>query len=174
MSRYLLERPEATLANGNHYVANKLHGTSDDAEPHARIRDEFAVLAHVPIRSAAQFITKVAVKKLGRIAAQYDWTPDAASQQAYEAVLRNQPVDDALLLEHAINWSVPRPHWAKPGEVGFADDPFLAPMTLRYTPPAAADPLPLVLSATDRMVQRLAAARRANARPRPPEATPPR
>jgi len=174
MSRYLMEQPQATLANGNHFVARRLHGPPDDAEPHARIRDEFAVLAHVPIRSAAQFITKVAVKKLGRIAAQYDWTPDAASQQAYEAVLRNQPVDDALLLEHAINWSVPRPHWAKPGEVGFADDPFLAPMTLRYTPPAAADPLPLVLSATDRMVQRLAAARRANARPRPPEATPPR
>ena len=174
MSRYLMEQPEATLANGNHFVARRLHGPPDEAEPHARIRDEFAVLAHVPIRSAAQFVTKVAVKKLGRIAAQYDWKPDAASQQAYEAVLRNQPVDDALLLEHAINWSVPRPHWAKPGEVEFVDDPFLAPMTLRYTPPAAADPLPLVLSATDRMVVRLAAARRSNALAGRRDAMPPR
>jgi hypothetical protein len=131
MSRYLMEQPEATLANGNHFVARRLHGPPDDAEPHARIRDVFAVL-------------------------------------------RNQPVDDALLLEHAVNWSVPRPHWAKPGEVGFVDDPFLAPMTLRYTPPAAADPLPLVLSATDRMVQRLAAARRSNVRPRPPDTAPTR
>jgi hypothetical protein len=112
---------------------------SDDAEPHARIRDEFAALAHVPIRSAAQFVTKVAVKKLGRIAAQFDWKPDAASQMAYEAVLENRPIDDALLLEHAINWSIPKPYWAKPHEVGLVDDPFLAPITLRYTPPAAAD-----------------------------------
>jgi len=163
MSRYLLEQPDAMLANGNHFVARRLHGPPDQAEPHARIRDEFAALAHVPIRSAAQFVTKVAVKKLGRIAAQYDWTPDAASQQAYEAVVQNRPVDDALLLEHAINWSVPRKHWARPGEVGLVDDPFLKRFDLRYTPPSAADPLPLVLSATDRLVMRLVEARRAHA-----------
>ena len=161
MSRYLLERPEATLANGNHYVANKLRGSSEEAEPHARIRDEFAALAHVPIRSAAQFVTKVAVKKLGRIAARFDWKPDAASQMAYEAVMSNRPIDDALLFEHAINWSIPKPYWAKPGEVGLVADPFLAPMTLRYTPPHAADPLPLVLSAVDRLVKRLVDARTA-------------
>jgi hypothetical protein len=160
MSRYLLERPEAMLANGNHFVARRLHGSPEDAEPHARIRDEFAALAHVPIRSAAQFVTKVAVKKLGRIAAQYDWKADAASQAAYEAVLANRPVDDALLREHAVNWSVPRTHWVDPADVELVDDPFLRPFTLRYTPPAAADPLPLVLSAADRLVQRLVAARR--------------
>jgi hypothetical protein len=160
MSRYLLERPDATLANGNHYVANKLRGSAEEAEPHARIRDEFAALAHVPIRSAAQFVTKVAVKKLGRIAARFDWKPDAASQMAYEAVMANRPIDDALLFEHAINWSIPKPYWAKPGEVGLVDDPFLAPMTLRYTPPGAADPLPLVLSAVDRLVKRLVDARK--------------
>lgn len=168
MSRYLLERPEAMLANGNHFVARRLHGSSEDAEPHARIRDEFAALAHVPIRSAAQFVTKVAVKKLGRIAAQYDWTPDAASQAAYEAVLAGRPVDDALLLEHAINWSVPKPNWAARADIELVDDPFLAPITLRYTPPAAADPLPLVLSAADRLVQRLVAARRGAGAARPP------
>ena len=160
MSRYLLERPEAMLSNGNHFVARKLHGTSEDAEPHARLRDEFAALAHVPIRSAAQFVTKVAVKKLGRIAAQFDWTPDAASQAAYEAVIADRPLDDALLLEHAVNWSVPRRFWVGHGDVALVDDPFLAPMTLRYTPSAAADPLPLVLGAADRLVQRLVAARK--------------
>ena len=68
---------------------------------------------------------------------------------------------DALLFEHAINWSIPKPYWAKPGEVGLVADPFLAPMTLRYTPPRAADPLPLVLSAVDRLVKRLVDARKA-------------
>ena len=167
MSRYLLERPEAMLANGNHFVAHKLYGSSEDAEPHARIRDEFAALAHVPIRSAAQFVTKVAVKKLGRIAARYDWKADAASQAAYEAVLANRPVDDALLREHAVNWSVPRDRWIAPAEVELVDDPFLLPFALRYTPPVAADPLPLVLSATDRLVRRLVAARRDTQSPRP-------
>jgi len=160
MSRYLLERPEAMLANGNHYVARRLGGANDDAEPHARIRAEFAALAHVPIRSAAQFVTKVAVKKLGRIAARYDWKPDAASQVAYEAVVANRPVDDAVLLESAINWSVPKPDWIAPADAVLVDDPFLAPITLRYTPSAAADPMALVLAATDRLVQRLVAARR--------------
>jgi hypothetical protein len=161
MSRYLLERPQAMLSNGNHFVATRPYGTSQEAEPHARIRDEFASLAHVPIRSAAQLVTKVAIKKLGRIAARYDWKPDAASQAAYNAVLENRPLDDATLLEHAVNWSVPRAQWVPPAEVDLVDDPFLAPMTLKYTPPAAADPLPLVLAATDRLVQRLVEVRRA-------------
>ncbi|MEO8486684.1 MAG: glycosyltransferase family 2 protein [Betaproteobacteria bacterium] len=163
ISRTLLERPEAMLSNGNHFVARKPYGASQDAEPHARIRDEFAALAHVPIRSAAQFVTKVAVKKLGRIAAQFDWTPDAASQAAYEAVLANRPLDEAMLLEHAINWSVPKPQWVTRADVELVDDPFLAPITLRYTPPAAADPMPLVLSAVERLVQRVVDARRSAA-----------
>ena len=163
MSRYLLDRPEAMLSNGNHYVARVLRGKPEDAEPHARIRAEFAALAHVPIRSAAQLVTKVAVKKLGRIAAQFDWRPDAASQIAYEAVLANRTVDDALLLENAINWSVPKRDWIAAADAELVDDPFLAPITLRYTPPAAADPMPLIVAATDRLVQRLVSARRASA-----------
>lgn len=164
VSRYLMSRPEATLANGNHFVARRPRGTSEDAEPHARIRDEFAAIAHVPIRSAAQFVTKVAVKKMGRIAANYDWKPDAASQAAYEAVVANRPLDAATLREHAVNWSVPRGNWIAPHDATLVDDPFLAPFELRYTPPRAAEPLPLVLGAAERLVRRLAEARAARPR----------
>jgi hypothetical protein len=163
MSRYLLERPDAMLSNGNHYVARRLRGASEDAEPHARVRAEFAAIAHVPIRSAAQLVTKVAIKKLGRIAAHNDWKPDAASQAAYEAVHANRRVDDALLRENAINWSVPKHDWIAAADAELVDDPFLAPITLRYTPPAAADPMPLVLAAAERLVQRLVDARRSAA-----------
>ncbi|GMU72408.1 MAG: glycosyltransferase family 2 protein [Betaproteobacteria bacterium PRO3] len=166
MSRYLMTRPEASLANGNHFVARKPRGTSEDAEPHARIRDEFAAIAHVPIRSAAQFVTKVAVKKMGRLAANYDWKPDAASQAAYEAVVANRALDAAALREYAVNWSVQRGNWVAPSEAPLVDDPFLAPIVLRYTPPRAAEPLPLVLGAAERLVRRLAEARAARARAR--------
>jgi hypothetical protein len=159
MSRYLLARPEAMLSNGNHFVARTLRGSSEDAERHARVRDVFAAIAHVPIRSAAQLVTKVAIKKLGRIAANYDWRPDAASQAAYEAVVANRPLDDATLFEHAVNWSVQREHWAAPAEVELVDDPFLAPIALTCTPPHAADPLPLVLAATEHFARRLSDAR---------------
>jgi hypothetical protein len=160
MSRHLLARPEAMLSNGNHFVARTFRGTSEDAEPHARIRNEFAAIAHVPIRSAAQFVTKVAIKKLGRIAANYDWKPDAASQAAYEAVVADQTFDAAMLLQHAVNWSVPREQWLPPSDVTLVDDPFLAAVVLKYSLPAAADPLPLVLSATERIVRRLIDAHR--------------
>ena len=158
MSRYLLARPDAMLANGNHFVAKALYGSIEDAEPHARIRDEFAALAHVPIRSAAQLVAKVAIKKLGRIAANYDWKPDAASQAAYESVVSGRPLDDAALLDHAVNWSVPAARRTPPADVALVDDPFLAPIELRYTPPAAAEPLPLVAAATERLVRRIAGA----------------
>ncbi len=161
MSRSLLSRPDAMLANGNHFVASRPHGPSEEAEPHARIRDRFAAIAHVPIRSPAQFVTKVAIKKLGRVAANNDWRPEAASQAAYEAIVAGRPLDERALLEQAVNWSVQRERWISPGDAALVDDPFLAPFELRYTPPRAADPMPLVLAATERMTRRLADARAA-------------
>ena len=167
MSRSLLSRPDAMLANGNHFVASRPHGPSEEAEPHARIRDRFAAIAHVPIRSPAQFVTKVAIKKLGRVAARIDWKPDAASQVAYEQLRSGAPVDvDALTLA-AFNWSVAKGAWRSLDEIAVVDDPFLAPISLRYTPPAAADALPLVMSAVEKLVRRLASARPPQARAGP-------
>ena len=159
LSRHLMATPDAMLSNGCHFVAPYLRAPSEKAGPHARIRDRVAAIAHVPIRSGAQLVAKVAIKKLGRIAASFDWRPDAASQAAYEAVRSGLLPDIATLREHAVNWSVVRDDWLPADSVELVDDPFLAPITLEYTPPAAADPLPLVLAATERLVRRLAAAR---------------
>ena len=159
VSRTLMATPVAMLSNGNHFVAPRLRAPSEAAGPHARIRDHVAAIAHVPIRSGAQLVAKVAIKKLGRIAANFDWKPDAASQAAYAAVRAGGLPDVATLREHAVNWSVVRDDWLPADSVELVDDPFLAPIALKYTPPAAADPLPLVLAATERLVRRLAAAR---------------
>jgi len=172
LSRHLMATPGATLSNGNHYVAPYLRAPSEASGRHARIRDRVAAIAHVPIRSGAQLVAKVAIKKLGRIAASFDWKPDAASQAAYEAVRSGRMPDAATLRGHAVNWSVPRSEWLSPESVELVDDPFLAPIALRYTPPAAADPLPLVLAATERLVRRLVAARTGTAPARPVGAAP--
>lgn len=160
VGRHLAADPKAMLANGNHFVAREHHGRSEDAPPHARVRPEHAAIAHVPIRGADQLVAKVATKKLGRIAANFDWKPEAASQAAYDAVVAGRTLDAATLAYHAVNWSVRTSEWLPASEARLVDDPFLAPVTLRYTPPAAASPIPLVLGAVERMVARLAAARR--------------
>ena len=159
VSRHLLATPDALLSEGNHYVAPRAHAPAHESGPHARMREHVAAIAHVPIRSAAQLVAKVAIKKLGRVAASADWKPDAASQTAYETVRSGRALDARSLLEHAVNWSVPRDAWVAADSVSLVDDPFLAPIELRYTPPSAADPLPLVLAATERIVRRLAPAR---------------
>ena len=159
VTRHLLDTPAAALGHGNHCVAASLHGRLEDAPPHARVRAGHAAIAHVPIRSADQLVAKVATKKLARVAAGRDWQPDAASQTAYDAVVAGRPLDAATLTEHAVNWSVPRGWWQPASEVALVDDPFLRAAPLRYTPPAAASPLPVVLAAVERMVVRLAGAR---------------
>ena len=159
VSRHLLATPDALLSEGNHYVAPRAHAPAHESGPHARMREHVAAIAHVPIRSAAQLVAKVAIKKLGRVAASADWKPDAASQVAYEQLRSGAPVDvDALTLA-AFNWSVAKGAWRSLDEIAIVDDPFLAPISLRYTPPAAAEALPLVLSAVEKLARRLASAR---------------
>ena len=166
VSRHLLATSDAMLSNGNHYVAPRPNAPSEESGPHARVRDAFAAIAHVPIRSGAQFIAKVAIMKLGRMAAGVDWAPDAGSQSAYETVRSGREVDAATLLQNAVNWSVFRDRWVPASSVELVDDPFLASIALKYTSPAAADPLPLVLAAIERIVRRLASGAPAPA-PRP-------
>ena len=95
---------------------------------------------------------------LPRLAAGTDWQPDAASQAAYASIVAGRTLDAAMLTEHAVNWSIPRPWWVRPADVPLVDDPFLAPIALEYTPRAAAAPVPLALSAIERMARRLLAA----------------
>ncbi len=159
VTRHLLDTPAAALGHGNHCVAASLHGRLEDAPPHARVRAGHAAIAHVPIRSADQLVAKVAIKKLARLAAGTDWQPDAASQAAYASIVAGRTLDAAMLTEHAVNWSIPRPWWARPADVPMVGDPFLAPIELNYTPQAAAAPVPLAASAIERMVRRLLAAR---------------
>ena len=150
---------DEVLSSGNHWIQGHPDAKLRGMRRHGLVTDRVAALAHVPIRSVDQFVAKVAIKKLGRLAAKIDWKPDAASQVAYEQLRDGAPVDvDALTLA-AFNWSAAKGSWRSLDEIAVVDDPFLAPISLRYTPPAAADALPLVLSAVEKLVRRLASAR---------------
>jgi hypothetical protein len=161
IGRHLLDDPAAVLGNGNHYVAAFDGQPLVEAPAHARIHARHAAIAHVPIRSADQLVAKVAIKRLARLAAARPWQPDAASQATYDAVVAGTRLTDDDLVLHALNWSLPRWAWNEPGAIERVDDPFLAPIELRYTPPGPADPLPLALDAVERMVRRIAELRHA-------------
>jgi hypothetical protein len=156
VARRFLQATDEVLSSGNHWIQAHPDAKVRGMRKHALVTDRVAAVAHVPIRSVDQFIAKVAIKKLGRIAANIDWKPDAASQVAYEALRAGMSVDVDALEHAALNWSVARGSWRDADAVTRVDDPFLAPIALRYTPPAAADPLPLALSAVERLVRRLA------------------
>ena len=159
VARRFLQATDEVLSSGNHWVQGHPDAKVRGTRKHALVTDRVAAIAHVPIRSVEQFIAKVAIKKLGRVAAKIDWRPDAASQVAYEALRSGEPVSVDSLERAAVNWSVAHGSWRDAGEVTLVDDPFLAPIALRYTPLAAADSLPLVLAAVEKLVRRLAAAR---------------
>lgn len=145
--------PNAMLASGNHFVAREQHGRSGHPLRHARVRAEYAAIAHVPVRGADQVCTKVVTKKLARIAARADWKPDAASQAAYDSIVAGRSLDAATLTEYAVNWSVRRSLWERASEVALVEDPFLAPIEPRFTPDSPAAPLPIALAAIERMVR---------------------
>lgn len=158
VARSFLDAPQDVLSGGNHWVTAHPDALDRGTRPHAPIPERIAALAHVPIRSSEQFVAKVAIKKLGRVAARIDWKPDAASQAAYERLRAGETIDADALTEAALNWSVARGQWRDAGATALVDDPFLAPIALRHTPPAAAEAFPLVLAAIERLVRRLATA----------------
>lgn len=158
VARSFLEATGDVLSGGNHWVTAHPDSPNRGMREHAPIPEGVAAIAHVPIRSAEQFVSKVAIKKLGRVAANLDWKPDAASQTAYERLRAGDIVDADALTLAALNWSVARGEWRGVDATPMVDDPFLAPIALRYTPAAASDALPLVLSAVERLVRRAVAA----------------
>jgi hypothetical protein len=164
-----LQATEEVLGSGNHFVVTHpdVPGEGDRKREHVIVDPAAVFVAHVPIRSVEQFVAKVAIKKLGRLAANVDWTADAASQAAYDAVRSGAPIDADTLTLAALNWSVDRSAWRPMSELRLVDDPFLAPISLRYTPPAAAQALPLVLSAIERLAQRLRTAPAGDRNPAP-------
>ena len=164
VGRSFAQAADEVLSSGNHWVQGHPDAKERGMRRHALVNERVAALAHVPIRSIEQFVAKVAIKKLGRLAARIDWKADAASQVAYEQLRAGEAIDAGALTLAAYNWSIARGSWRDVADLAPVADPFLAPIVLRHTPPAAADALPLVVSAVEKLVRRLV---RAPAAPSP-------
>ncbi len=71
VSRRFLDTPAAFVATGNHRVY-PADDAPDEPCPHARVPEEAIAIAHVPIRSAEQFTTKIAIGWLAHLATKRD------------------------------------------------------------------------------------------------------
>ena len=156
VSRSLVDAPEAMLASGNHMVRRALD--SEDDVPHALAHPAALALAHLPIRSVAQFSAKVITNHLARIVAGREITSTVFHLgESYRMLRDGQPLAADYVMTVAANYGVPRSNWAPLQSIALLDDPFVAPIDLRYTP--AKDPNALALLA--RLAERLVDGERA-------------
>ena len=154
LTRPFADDPAATITMGNHDVILGRHQQTSPRMPHVAIPASVVEVCHVPVRSPAQFVVKTTIKRLARVAAGRDYPEGSAIRCAFGAIRDGAPVTPAVMLATHV------PGAGSGVEAAVASDPeppIVGDLALRYTPAAPANPLPLVLSAVERLVQRLAA-----------------
>lgn len=157
IGRDFLTTPEAVVSAGNHVVLPASDAADQGADPHVWIKPAAAAIAHLPVRSRDQFTCKIAIGWLAHLASRpgdarlaFHW------REAYAYLAAGKPLDDATLRRIACNYSTPQAHWRDPDAMTLVDDPFLGTFDLRYTSLARRAPLPLVLTAAERLLASLA------------------
>jgi hypothetical protein len=141
------------LTKGSHAVESQL--PSMGVNPAASSGTGVPALAHVPIRSAKQFIAKFATGWLSAVASGNLQGEEAFHwREAFAHLRAGRPVDPLQLDAFAMNYAVPHDRWLPAGEIELVDDPFLADMELRYNQLKRDDPLAIVLSVAERLLTR--------------------
>jgi hypothetical protein len=152
VSRRFAQTADLTIGNGHHYL---LRG--DPKNPTrvatAAAAPEVAALAHVPVRSARQFTTKIAVGWLATLNAPERKAGEAFHwREAFDYLRSGRPLSPLQLQAFAANYSVPMDRWLPVDSVELVDDPFLAPISVRYAHRGVDDPLALVLAYAERLI----------------------
>lgn len=152
--RSLLDTPHARVGAGNHRIQP---GDGQASFPHEALPGEVAAIAHVPVRSAAQLTAKVAV---GSLAVQLADLDDRAVafhwREEFDALLAGQPITRERLTAIVANYGVAPSHRVDPAGVEWVEDPFLAPIELRYTPATPPNPLARILTFGERVAAEVA------------------
>jgi len=153
------------VAEGNHHLRKRLGNMGDfDVEPF-RLRTEDSALAHVPVRSAAQFSAKVLVRWHARLI-----RPDRRELlgrqwlRAYDDLIADKVVTPEILAhatlppekltELAMTYGLTKAERLA-GPFSLVEDPFLADVRIAYRDLAKPDPFALVPQIT-RCVKNLA------------------
>jgi glycosyl transferase family 2 len=142
------------VADGNHYLRKRLGNMGDfDVEPF-RLRPEDSALAHVPVRSGAQFSVKVLVRWLARlIEPERHRLLGRQWLKAYDDLFEDKVVTPDMLAratlppgkltELAMTYGLTKAE-RMAGPLRLVDEPFLADVRIAYPDLARADPLALV------------------------------
>ena len=151
--------PGAYIGQGNHeaYVGNKPQTAG--RLPMVRAPAAFCV-AHLPARSVVQHTKKFGVRRLARIAGGRDYPTDSNFYQAYAGLRAGrEPTPDDMLRPYVDGFFALKDA-PPPTSSPTVDDPFIADIVLRYTPPPIDDALPTVVAAVEGLTRRLAAYRK--------------
>ena len=150
----------AVIAEGNHWVQTRPDAEASSTVGHARLLAEESAVAHVPIRSAAQFKAKMAVGWLACLM-QHDRHPSLCYHwcKAYADLRAGKPLTPETLSRLAATYGLPEGE-QEPQTIDLVDDPFLAEISLRYQAAARVRPFALVLQFAEQLAKRVAKADR--------------
>jgi hypothetical protein len=152
VGRHFLAASNERIGKGSHTIERP--NGPNNGNQHAACAADEAALAHVPIRSAAQFISKFATGWLGTLASgtrqgneSFHW------RDGYAHLRAGRPLTAAQLTAFAMNYGVPQDRWLAVNEVELVEDPFLAEMELRHSAHCrTSDPLTLVLTVAEHLL----------------------
>jgi hypothetical protein len=155
VSRHFLDSP-ALIAEGNHWVQKRPDAGAAPDVRHARLRPEESAVAHVPIRSAAQFSAKIAIGWLACLMQpgrhpllSHHW------RMAYRDLRAGAALTPERLTRLAATYGLPDGE-RDAERFDLIDDPFLADIAIANAGAARADPFALLLQFAERLAQRVA------------------
>jgi len=159
VSRHFLDSP-TLIAEGNHWVQMRPGAEGHRTVQHTRLLPEESAVAHVPIRSAAQFKAKMAVGWLACLM-QHDRHPSLCYHwcKAYADLREGKPLTPETLSRLAGTYGLAEGE-PEPQTIDLVDDPFLADISLRYHGAARVRPFALVLQFAEQLAKRVAKADR--------------
>lgn len=131
LPREVLSQAGVEVDFGQHNLVATRPGTTIP-EPHPVPADELAI-AHVPIRSPAQYALKVTAGWLSLVAQERRRVAHGGQwRDAFDAITQGATLDDAALETFAVNYSVPPGFWREVAGRIVDAAPFLRPVEERY------------------------------------------
>lgn len=153
VGRHFMAAPGAQIGKGSHGVERGF--PPPPGSPDVKCAAEVAALAHVPIRSASQFIAKIAAGWLATLASgtlqggeSFHW------REAYAYLRAGRPLTPGQLTAFAMNYGVAQERWLPVDAIELVDDPFLGEIQLTLGHFGHCDPLAHVLAVAERLLSK--------------------
>jgi hypothetical protein len=155
VSRDFLHSP-TLIAEGNHLVVRRVGAENHPRIQHARLTVDESAVAHIPIRSAAQFGAKIAIGWLSCLM-QPGRAPGLSShwRDSYGLLRSGKALTPEMLTLLAANYDVSDSERKPLEQIVFADDPFFADVEIIHQGAARADALALVVQFAEKLAHRV-------------------